>query len=402
MADLAAMTKNLRPSNLRLQGSSVSLMQISLPFALSSTVILFLCFGTAQGQQASPSDIGALTSSNPGAPAFNTQSLNLIGADTKMPAFEETTWGADSPLRRSMFRYGFAFRLNSTHTYTQNSLQAPVANSDQTYVGQREFGSTMFNPILTSDLRFLHLKNAQLHISAGIKYTSWWPAGPNGSALTTMYIYKSLFEDRLEIKAGYIYGNFEFVGMQVGGSVASGAQGVYAVLPNEVGMSYLPLTSPAFNFKWNIPAHMYIKAGLNRSTDAAGGPATIARNSTGLRFIPRGDKLLTIAEGGYNHAATANSLQTWIRGGYMHNSTAYANSLVGGKTSGNFCAYILADHQFLRTDAPAHGLYAGASAMMTPAAMTKNTRYYEARAYLMAPFRSRPADMVSLIATRGS
>jgi len=310
--------------------------------------------------------------------------------------------GSDSVFRRSLLRHGLALRFNTSPSFSMNLLDAPVSANSQAYAGERPFGKEMINPILTWDMKALHLNGAQLNISAGLQWVTWNKAGPSGVTLSSLYIYKSLAEDRFEVKAGYTYSNFEFVGMQVGGSTATTALGVYAVLPNEVGLSYLPLSTPSLNMKWNAPSHLYTKIGLQRSTDAAGGPATIARNATAMRFMPKGDKLLTIFEGGYNRAATDVALSTWVRGGYMRNTTRYANSLTGGTSSGNFCAYLLADRQLSRSFGMQadKGLYVGGSAMIAPARMNAYSQYYELRVYEKGPFHGRPSDMFSLVATR--
>ena len=257
---------------------------------------------------------------------------------------------------------------------------------------------------LTWDLRQLHLHGAQLNVGAALQWVSWQPAGPTAGAFSTLYLYKSFGEDRVEVKAGYITNDFEFIGLQVGGSIASGAQGVYAVLPFEVGLSHFPLATPSFNVRVGGASGLYGKVGFQRSVDPGGGPVALARNSIGLRFIPHGDKLLTISEVGYRQNATRDSHEMWVRGGYLHNSTAYPNSRTGGMTSGNYCAFILADHQFRQADPlkPGLGLYAGFSAMATPADMNVYTQYYELRLYKEGTFRSRPNDMISLVASHSA
>ena len=56
----------------------------------------------------------------------------------------------------------------------------------------------------------------------------------------------------------------------------------------QVGMSYFPLTAPSLNLRLRGPGGTHLKAGAQRSLDAAGGAATVARNRTGFRFIPQG------------------------------------------------------------------------------------------------------------------
>jgi len=97
------------------------------------------------------------------------------------------------------------------------------------------------------------LHNAQLNIGAAWRWTTWDPAGPKTIALSTLYLYKMWRDHLVEMKAGYITNDTEFVGMQVGGSLATGAQGVYAVLPYQVGMSYFPLTAPSLNIRLRAP-----------------------------------------------------------------------------------------------------------------------------------------------------
>ena len=72
--------------------------------------------------------------------------------------------------------------------------------------------------------------------------------------------------------------------MQVGGSTSTGAQGVYAVLPNEVGLSYFPFTAPSFNVRLRPFGHAYVKAATQRSLDPGGNRSTADRNPSGFRF----------------------------------------------------------------------------------------------------------------------
>lgn len=244
------------------------------------------------------------------------------------------------------------------------------------------------------------LRNAQLNIGVGWRWTNWNPAGPKTVSLTALHFYKMWGERRVEMKAGYITNDSEFVGLQVGGSVATAAQGVYAVLPYQVGMSFFPLVAPSLNVRIQGPKGAYFKGAAPRSLNAAGAFATQARNQSGFRFMPKGNKLLLINEVGYQRASSEKAKYVWLRGGYLHNSTEFANKLTGLKETGNYCAYFLADYQLRAPDekAPGHGLYLGASVMTAPARFNSYTRYYEARVYQKAPFRSRPDDVLSLVA----
>jgi porin len=330
------------------------------------------------------------------------EGLNYLGGDAAMPPFSDSIIDVDSRFRRALFRKGLAFRVITGPQYTQNLLDAPVPADEQVYVGQRAFESMFVQPILSADLRQLHLKQAQLYMGGVWNWVSWNPAGPKTIQLWALYFYKAFGEDRVEIKAGYIANNMNFVGLFVGGSTATGAQGVYAVLPYEAGMSYFPLTAPSFNVRIRGPENTYIKTAAQRSIDPNGGPTEVARNHTGFRFIPHGDKLVLINEAGYLLAASSDAHEMWFRAGYIYNSTHYRNEETGQSEAGNSCTYALIDYQLLKSsrEHPKHGLYAGGSFMTVPETKNPYARYYELRLYKKAPVQSRPDDVLSGVASR--
>lgn len=372
-------------------------MKKSFAVILLSTALLYCQNLLAQDSSASaPADGHAVLFAS-----RSIEDLNLVGADIHMPPFSDTVLGADSPDRRALYRKGFVLRSNFVAIYTQNTLNPPVPAAQQAYVGERQFAMLIADPILTYDMRAFHLHGAQLNISAALFRASWQPAGPSAASICTLYLFKSFAEGRAEIKFGYDTNDIEFLGLQVGGALSTGSQGVYAILPYEVGLNHIPVTSPSFDLKLNGPRQLYFKGAVQRSIDSGGGPATIARNATGLRFLVKGDKMVNVYEAGYNHAPLAASHESWVRAGYIHNTTPFPNSRTGIPTPGNFCAYILADHQFLQSDRarPSQGIYAGASAIGDSTDLNAYTRYYEFRLYDEGPFPSRPGDTLSLVAT---
>jgi porin len=335
-------------------------------------------------------------------PVRSIEDLNYLGGDATMPSLSDSVIDVDSKFRQALFSKGLALRVISQVQYVQNMLDAPVPADEQVYVGQRPFESAMVQPILTSDLRKLRLRNAQLYVGGVWNWVSWNPAGPKSMQLWDLYFYKAFGENRVEMKAGYISINLDFIGLFVGGSTATGAQGVYAVLPYEAGMSYFPLTTPAFTLRVRGPNHTYAKPGAQRSIDPEGGPREVERNHTGFRFFPHGDKLLLIGEGGYLREASKDAHEAWFRAGYMYNTTGYRNVTTGQSESGNYCGYVLMDYQLHSSslEHPSHGLYAGGSFMTVPESLNPYARYYEARLYKEAPLRSRPADLLSLVVSR--
>jgi porin len=341
---------------------------------------------------------------NPEAPPASETSLedlNFRGGDAAMPPFADSVVDVNSGFRRALLSKGMALRLISQNQYAQNVLRAPAAADQQVFVGDRPFGAALAHLILTSDLRQLGLHHAQLHVSGVWNWASWEPAGPKAFELWSLNLYKEFGRDRVEMKVGYNSNELEFVGMQVGGSTASGVQGVYAVLPYEVGMAFFPLTAPQLNVLVHGPAHTYVKSGLQRSLDPGGGPATEARNHSGLRFDPKGDKMLLLDEAGYRRASSATGGETWFRAGYLHNSTLYTDVANGKMEPGNHAAFALMDYQLRKPDPlkPWQGLYIGGSAMTAASKFNPYDRYYEARLYKMAPFRKRSGDVASILST---
>ncbi|MDR3776407.1 MAG: carbohydrate porin [Terracidiphilus sp.] len=361
--------------------------------------VLLLFVGTlAQAQ--STTDAPRKPEASP-ASETSLEDLNFRGGDAAMPPFSESVLDVNSSFRRALLSKGLALRLITSTQYAQDILKAPASADKQSFVGDSPFGSILEHLILTSDLRQLGLHHAQLHVSGDWNWASWEPAGPKAFELWSLSFYKEFGKDRAEIKAGYNSNDLEFVGMQVGGSTASGVQGVYAVLPYEVGMAFFPLTAPQFNLLVHGPSHTYVKSGLQRSLDPNGGPATEARNHTGLRFAPKGDKLLVIEEAGFRRDPSATQRETWFRAGYLHNSTLYTDVANGKKEPGNHAAFALMDYQLTKPDPlkPWQGLYLGASAMTAASKFNPYDRYYEARLYKMAPFQKRPGDVASILST---
>lgn len=366
----------------------------------SNTVLVYLLLlvgaatGAAQGTDKDELKPEAIAS----APE---EALNYIGGETSMPPMADSLVAPQQAWHRALWDKGIALRVIAQAQYTQNTLQAPVRADDQVYVGERPFQLGMVQPILTADLRQLHLKHAQLYMGSAFDWVSWKPAGPKTFQLWDLYFYKAFDRDRVQIKAGYVSTQLDFIGLFVGGSTATGGQGVYAVLPYEVGMSYFPMSTPGTTVRVKGAVGSYVKFGVQRSIDPNGGPAEVARNHTGFRFIPHGDKALFIQEAGYLRDAAKDAHQAWLRTGYLYNTTDYKNIVTGKPDSGNHCAYALMDYQVHQTnlERPNQGIYAGASYMAVPESLNGYARYVEIRAYDEAPLRSRPADLISVVAS---
>jgi hypothetical protein len=134
----------------------------------------------AQGTAASPAVPEAPRESE-----YSIEGLNLVGAAATMPLISDTLLGTESGLRRALFSEDILFRANVLPRFSVNLLDGPVPANEQVYIGQRPTWITGLNPILTADLRQLHLHDAQLNIGAAWRWTTWNPAGPKTVALST-------------------------------------------------------------------------------------------------------------------------------------------------------------------------------------------------------------------------
>lgn len=327
------------------------------------------------------------------------EELNYLGADLVLPTFSDSVTGAGNPVRREMLCHDLTYRVVSNDSIAASPQSSPATVPSQIYVGQRPTWTTASYFFLTADLRSIHLAGFQFNGVAVVSRTSWYPDTLEATRMMQAVLYKPLLQNRVEIKAGYQNNDDQFVGMQVGGNASSGSEGVFAVPQNEIGLAYAPLSAPSVTVRVQPWGGFYAKGGLQRSSSPAGGAVDLHRDAAGFRFAPKGDGLLSIFEGGYKRDAQSGSPATWVRGGYMTNTTRYLSAKTNAYTSGNRAWFILADRQLRSTSvvAPRRGLYMGVSAISVPSDLNAYPSYDELRFYQIAPLRSRPSDMVSVV-----
>ena len=111
-----------------------------------------------------------------------------------------------------------------------------------------------------------------------------------------------------------------------------------------------------------------------------------------------------INEFGYRKEAAPGQLATWVRAAPMFNTSRYTDFASGGRSTGDYAGYFLADQQFVQL-APvagqaARGVYAGVTAMYAPPEFNRFSQYYELRLYGIGLLASRPRDMLSLVISR--
>ena len=175
-------------------------------------------------------------------------------------------------------------------------------------------------------------------------------------------------------------------------------------IPIAAGLSAYAVTKPGINIKVNGPGGLYNKLGVQVASSPDGPLAEKSANPTGLDWSTPNSGVFVINEFGYRTEAAPGQLATWLRAAPIFNTSNYVDFEFGGRRSGNFAVYALADQQLVQL-APvegqaASGWYAGVSAMYAPPELNRFSQYYEVRLYGIGILPSRPRDMASVVVSR--
>jgi porin len=366
---------------------------LSLALALATNVL------GQQGTQVVQTNQQARTVS-PGTPDSKlVESMNEKGLEISFPPYSNSVFGATNPVRLALAKHGFGLFLPESNKYQDNLNDPPVPEVDQKFNGQRSTWAVASYPVLTYNMQAFHVRGGQFIMGPGILRTSWNPSGPEATRVLQLAYYQSLFKDRVEVKGGWLQNDLEFEAFAIAGTFATGALGVYAVIPYQVGQNTTPYGTPGVNITLHLPQHFYDKLGFQRSASSSGGASEVTRDQTGFRFDPHGDGLVIINEAGYKKVAAPNTKQTWIRAGYLHNNTNFTNVRTKAVEDDNWAFYGLADQQLTQSSAaaPRRGLYAGFTTMYAPPALDSSTQYDEGRLYDIGLVPHRPNDLTSVV-----
>jgi porin len=205
-------------------------------------------------------------------------------------------------------------------------------------------------------------------------------------------------------EVGYLANVVEYWGPFLSGNLSSSIFGPSGSIPVEAGLSAWAYTKPGINIKVNGPDGLYNKFGVQVASSPDGPFVEKMANPTGLDWSTPNSGVLAIDEVGYRKEAAPGQLATWVRAAGIVNNSRYVDFEFGGRNTGNYAAYVLADRQFVQL-APvagqaARGWYAGVTAMYAPPEYNRFSQYYELRLYGIGLLTSRPSDMVSVVVSR--
>ena len=345
----------------------------------------------------------AITSATTSSPDF--ESLRVKGLNIALPGPQDTIDPDFAGIRSSLASLGIGYIGWSSNSFYNNTLSAERSTfGQQAYNGQKPTFFTNNVMQLTYDLSRYGIPDGQIVLGGVYNFDTWAPAGPNALSLAALSYYQTFLNKQVELKFGYLDNVLEFWGPFLAGNLATSIFGPSATIPVEAGINAPAWSTPAINIKVNGPYGFYDKLGIQRASNPDGPAVEKIYNPTNLKWSTPNSGVLVINEFGYRTEAAPGQLATWVRAAPMFNTSRYTDFAFGGRGTGNYAAYFLADQQIIQL-APtagqaARGVYAGVTAMYAPPEFNRFSQYYELRFYGIGLLPSRPRDMLSLVVSR--
>lgn len=302
-------------------------------------------------------------------------------------------------LRPKLYDNGWMFMgyYSASETYDLRGQEA----RPQMYNGQRPSFSGTLGTITTYDLSRLGWwgKQAQLTFEVNSWRNTYRDGGVNDDAAVAQLSVEQRFADgRVRIQYGYYGMAGQFMGMFLGTNTASSALGPSSSIPILVGMAAFKPVPAADIRVYSKSGRFYDHFGVARSQSPKGFLADSDANPSGLTWSVDGAKPIYVNEIGYRVAPSATSRMTWIRQGTIYNRSLYIDYRDPDRKGKNFGLYLIADHQFYQPDTalPHRGWYFNLKMNYGKPEHNVFTADYSATLYSLAPFASRPGDMLSL------
>ena len=345
----------------------------------------------------------AITSATTSSPDF--ESLRVKGLNIALPGPQDTIDPDFAGIRSSLAALGIGYIGYSSNNFFNNMLSVERTTfGQQAYNGQKPTFFTNNVMQLTYDLSRYGIPDGQIVVGGIYNFDTWAPAGPNALSLATLSYYQTFLNKRMELKLGYLANAVEFWGPFLAGNLAASIFGPSAKIPVELGINAWAWATPAINIKVNGPYGFYNKLGIQRASNPDGPSVEKIDNPTNLKWSTPNSGVLVINEFGYRTEAAPGQLATWVRAAPMFNTSRYVDFAFGGRSTGNYAGYFLADQQIVQfapiAGQAARGVYAGVTAMYAPPEFNRFSQYYELRLYGIGLLPSRPRDMLSLVVSR--
>jgi porin len=333
------------------------------------------------------------------------EALRIKGLNVALPGPQDTIDPDFAGIRSNLASIGIGYIGYTNNSFYDNML--PVERTtfgQQLYNGQKPTFLSNNVMQLTYDLSRYGIPDGQIVLGGIYQYDTWDPGGPNALSLATFSYYQTFLNKQVELKVGYLNNSFEFWGPYLSGNLSSSIFGPSGAIPIETGLNAYGFSTPSIDIKINGPNGLYDKFAIQRASSPDGPVAEKMANPSGIDWSTPNSGFLFINEFGYRKEAAPGQLATWVRAAPMFNSSRYVDFAFGGRRTGDYAAYFLADQQFVQL-APvpgqaARGIYAGVTAMYAPPEFNRVSQYYELRFYGIGLLPVRPRDMVSLVVSR--
>ena len=340
-------------------------------------------------------------------------SLKIRGLAIPLPGAADTLDQGLFGVRNALAEKGISYIGISATTFQDNTLRhglpaadffSPHGRENQLYAGQLPTYTTQTTLYAMYDLQRYGIPDGQLTFGVQTLSTNWTPGGPDGLFLAAASYYQTFLDKKIELKVGLLNNTLEFLGVQVGGSLANGVFGPSASIPIENGSNSSAFPTYGVNVKVNLPSNFYTKGTVQRALDPDGNVVERTQNPTATNLKVNNAGILVLDEVGYRINPSPGVMQTWVRGGASITTSRYrelANTL--HREQGEFGMYFLADRQLVQTAPNAgfgssrRGIYAGISLEHTPSYFNAFSEYYEGRVYGFGLIPGRPNDLISVV-----
>ena len=340
--------------------------------------------------------------------------LKIRGWIIPVPSAADTIDQGLFGVRNALAQNGFSYFGISGTTFQDNLLRhqlpaadyfSPHGRENQLYNGQLPTYATQNQLYALYDLQRYGIADGQLEFDVSSLSTNWNPSGADGLYLAAASYYQTFLDKKLEIKVGLLQNSVEFLGTQVGGSLASGVFGPNGSIPIENGSTSSGTPTYGVNARYNFPNNFYTKGSVQRALSPDGSLVERLNNPTATNLKVSNAGVLVLDEVGYRVNPSPGQMQIWIRGALSVTTSRYrelANPL--HREQGEYGMYLLADQQLVQTAPNAgfgssrRGIYAGFTFEHTPSYFNVFSEYYEGRLYGFGLIPGRPNDLVSVVA----
>ena len=250
--------------------------------------------------------------------------LKIRGWILPLPGATDTIDQGAFGLRNKLAENGISYFGISATTFQDNLLRhgLPAGNyftkhsrDNQLYNGQLPTYITQEQFYAMYDLQRYGIPDGQIQLGFSLMANNWNPAGANGFFLLAATYYQTFLNKKVELKVGQTANSVEFLGSQVGGSLASGVFGPNAGIPIENGLDSSGTPAWGVNVKVNLPNNYYTKVGVNRALSPDGTLVERLNNPTATNLKVSNAGIIAIDEVGYRINPSPGQMRASARRG---------------------------------------------------------------------------------------